>query len=114
MPPAINRHSPSATICQPFGTLRLDHPPRAKFRSKTISFSLFEPTASVAYRLLMHEATLRALRGSNGERKAGGATIYGNPLYLLRSTKLEMTTKRQEGFSLIELLIVVAIIGIIA
>ncbi|HKR13442.1 MAG TPA: prepilin-type N-terminal cleavage/methylation domain-containing protein, partial [Pyrinomonadaceae bacterium] len=35
-------------------------------------------------------------------------------LNLLRSTKLEMTTKRQDGFSLIELLIVVAIIGIIA
>src|SRR5260370_38624044 len=35
-------------------------------------------------------------------------------LLSLRSTKKEMTTKRQEGFSLIELLIVVAIIGIIA
>jgi prepilin-type N-terminal cleavage/methylation domain-containing protein len=35
------------------------------------------------------------------------------PLFKLRS-KHEMNTKRQEGFSLIELLIVVAIIGIIA
>jgi prepilin-type N-terminal cleavage/methylation domain-containing protein len=44
--------------------------------------------------------------------KAGGAEF--KKIIALRSTSFPMTTKRQEGFSLIELLIVVAIIGIIA
>jgi prepilin-type N-terminal cleavage/methylation domain-containing protein len=50
----------------------------------------------------------------NRERKAGGASKQMETPYFLKEHQTRMTTKRQEGFSLIELLIVVAIIGIIA
>jgi prepilin-type N-terminal cleavage/methylation domain-containing protein len=46
-------------------------------------------------------------------RKPLARETLANPIFLLKELK-KMTTKRQEGFSLIELLIVVAIIGIIA
>jgi prepilin-type N-terminal cleavage/methylation domain-containing protein len=48
------------------------------------------------------------------DEKAGGARQQKNQLISLRSKKKNMKNNRQAGFSLIELLIVVAIIGIIA
>src|SRR5215217_6510669 len=61
----------------------------------------------------MRPPTLRALRGSQGNESRWREQLL-EPLYLFKEHEISMTTKRQEGFSLIELLIVVAIIGIIA
>jgi prepilin-type N-terminal cleavage/methylation domain-containing protein len=65
----------------------------------------------VAYLLLKDDATSRpAWQGRADEAVA--RTL--KQLTFLRSKNKEMSTNRQDGFSLIELLIVVAIIGIIA
>src|ERR1043165_5151888 len=62
--------------------------------------------------LFSRPPTLRALRGSQTNESRWRENL--KPLNFFKEHQISMTTKRQEGFSLIELLIVVAIIGIIA
>jgi type IV pilus assembly protein PilA len=66
----------------------------------------------VARALKRRNATNRA-RCVDRRDKAGGARQQ-KPAYLIKEQKKDMKNNRQAGFSLIELLIVVAIIGIIA
>src|SRR3989449_9848582 len=66
----------------------------------------------VAQALLKRAVTNRALRLVRRD-KAGGAKAK-KPAYLFKEQMKDMMNKNQKGFSLIELLIVVAIIGIIA
>src|ERR1700704_6644566 len=66
----------------------------------------------VAQGLLKRAVTNRALRLVRRD-KAGGAKAK-KPAYLFKEQMKDMMNKNQKGFSLIELLIVVAIIGIIA
>src|SRR6267143_5392980 len=66
----------------------------------------------VAHGLLKRAVTNRALRLVRRD-KAGGAKAK-KPAYLFKEQMKDMMNKNQKGFSLIELLIVVAIIGIIA
>jgi type IV pilus assembly protein PilA len=92
-----------ASVCQP----------KAQRCSKTSTILTHSRDRPYGTPLVIHIADNFALCAANiRDDKAVGARNL-KP-FLSRSTNKEMNTKRQQGFSLIELLIVVAIIGIIA